>query len=986
MEFSKDSDIINILNNLLDLHNNNTELIIKFNNINNLDWSELEFNNFVSSVSNCEEEIEDEILELIDDNDNSLLINGMSNIVKYCNNESLINIDNYKFINKKNIQSNKINNLFDYNINFCLNEYNNLLSAPENWNILKKKYIIYKKIKYIDIENNIEYIVTLIRKNKEGDTFDNLKSSNINKERQEYNFSIKINKKIEIPIILESIIKILQYITLYPNIMFKEEQKKILSEYHNLIKNDIKINSYNKRDFIPLLTPKPITLERINLIDPKEFGAVSILDGYTVTEKADGERVLLYINNNGNMYIINNTYNIFNTGMIADSNLYNSLIDGEYVICNKRKDNSIKNIFAAFDMYYIKGKNITTLGLIGNKENNSRYNYLKLAKKYIDTTKSNIEFIVKNFYYNDSNNSILKYCNDILSNIKSFQYEIDGLIFTPAKLPLYSYYSNKVVQMTDNVRWDRLFKWKPPEQNTIDFLIKYGKIIIDKGIKYRELKLYVGYNSNQWEDIGPYKGLKLRYDHKFAKEQRYNLNSYKPVLFKPNIYYTSGVEIAYVKINSKGEIKTENNENIENNSIIEFSYEPNNKKNIHHRWSPLRVREDKTRLFKTGEISKTMNDLNIAINIWRSIHNSVTNAMIMGNEDINFNTIYNNNIVDKLLDTGDVYYSRNIPRESLLSIHMLNFHNQCIKKKLYEYSSNRTSLLELCGGEGGDMNRWLEYQYSFILSIDLVKQNIYNPRSGGYSRLIKKKNQSRRNNKGDNIYFPDIVFTVGDCSVPINTGECAKILGDEESENILKIVMNKNRNNEYYLRHIAGKGADKFSVCSCQFAIHYFFQNEDKLNGFLSNVSNNLKNGGIFFATFMDGDAVINEFINNNSDTIKGIKNIDNNEIITWAIIKRFDINNENKYNRQIGVFIENTQRVIPEYLVDLDLLISKAKEFKLELIESNTFQKDFDIIKNNISDIENLSQIENDIIELDKDLVQKKFSFLNRYIIMKKS
>ena len=52
--------------------------------------------------------------------------------------------------------------------------------------------------------------------------------------------------------------------------------------------------------------------------------------------------------------------------------------------------------------------------------------------------------------------------------------------------------------------------------------------------------------------------------------------------------------------------------------------------------------------------------------------------------------------------------------------------------------------------------------------------------------------------------------------------------------------MNRNVNNEYHLRHIAGKGANKFSVCSCQFAIHYFFENEKKLNGFFANVSNNL--------------------------------------------------------------------------------------------------------------------------------------------------
>jgi hypothetical protein len=315
---------------------------------------------------------------------------------------------------------------------------------------------------------------------------------------------------------------------------------------------------------------------------------------------------------------------------------------------------------------------------------------------------------------------------------------------------------------------------------------------------------------------------------------------------------------------------------------------------------------------------------------------------------------------------------------------MLNFHNQCIKKKLYEFSSNRSSLLELCGGEGGDMNRWLEYNYSFILSIDLVKQNIYNPRSGGYSRLIKKKNQSRKMN--DKVYFPDIVFAVGDCSIPINTGECAKIVGDEESENILKIVMNKHRNNQHHLRHIAGKGSDKFAVCSCQFAIHYFFENEEKLNGFLSNVTNNLKKDGIFFATFMDGNSVITELQNSDNNIIKGIKHLNHDDdAITWAIIRKFDLNTTNKYGRQIGVFIENTQKIIPEYLVDLDLLIKKAKEYNLEFVESNTFEKDFNIIKDTITDTANLSRIQNDIIELDKDEVQKKFSFLNRYIIFKK-
>jgi len=178
MEFSKDSDIINILNSSLTLLTNNNTFEIIINNYNNLNWSELEFNNFTSSISNNDgiiEMIDDEILEILDDNDNALIIYNMSNIIKYCNNESLENINSYKFLNKKKNLSNKLDNLFDYNILFNINETNELSSLPDNWNTVKKKYTIYKKIKYVDKINDIEYVTTLIKKNKEDDTFENFK-------------------------------------------------------------------------------------------------------------------------------------------------------------------------------------------------------------------------------------------------------------------------------------------------------------------------------------------------------------------------------------------------------------------------------------------------------------------------------------------------------------------------------------------------------------------------------------------------------------------------------------------------------------------------------------------------------------------------------------------------------------------------------------------------------------------------------------------
>ena len=93
---------------------------------------------------------------------------------------------------------------------------------------------------------------------------------------------------------------------------------------------------------------------------------------------------------------------------------------------------------------------------------------------------------------------------------------------------------------------------------------------------------------------------------------------------------------------------------------------------------------------------------------------------------------------------------------------------------------------------------------------------------------------------------------------------------------------------------------------------------------------------------------------------------------------------------KKIDVFIESTSRLIPEYLVSYELLVEKCKEFNLELVESELFSEYFEKIKNEGSGEDktignkkvNIHKIVN---ELDKDDVQKKFSFFNRWCIFKK-
>ena len=50
-----------------------------------------------------------------------------------------------------------------------------------------------------------------------------------------------------------------------------------------------------------------------------------------------------------------------------------------------------------------------------------------------------------------------------------------------------------------------------------------------------------------------------------------------------------------------------------------------------------------------------------------------------------------------------------------------------------------------------------------------------------------------------------------------------------------------------------------FDIVSTQFAIHYMFENEYKLHGFLSNVSKRLVEGGSFIGTTIDSDRLVHK-------------------------------------------------------------------------------------------------------------------------------
>ncbi|CAK76487.1 unnamed protein product (macronuclear) [Paramecium tetraurelia] len=226
---------------------------------------------------------------------------------------------------------------------------------------------------------------------------------------------------------------------------------------------------------------------------------------WLVCEKTDGVRYLLIILNNGHCYFTgrnlgglnasNNPYQLHLVKIRVPSQLINpqelqilEMFDGELIIENYPNNTQALN-YLIFDT------------LIHNANNTSKYQYydrLRCAQEYLELRKvlkklgplQNIDFqplknfpkircILKDFFYADK----VRY---IFNNyIPLLPHGNDGLIFTKNTFPYVSGTNENIV------------KWKPPEKNTIDFLICPNKKITVTDSNYGLLELYVMFNQKQ---------------------------------------------------------------------------------------------------------------------------------------------------------------------------------------------------------------------------------------------------------------------------------------------------------------------------------------------------------------------------------------------------------------------------------------------------------------------------------------------------------
>ena len=456
-----------------------------------------------------------------------------------------------------------------------------------------------------------------------------------------------------------------------------------------------------------------------------------------------------------------------------------------------------------------------------------------------------------------------------------------------------------------------------------------------------------------------------------------NEETYKPVPFQPTDPYDPDAYFCNIVLKEDGSkisMITEEGEYFEENTIVEFKYVESNKDGW--KWVPLRVRYDKTSELLAG-LKNYGNAYHVANNNWHSIHNPITEGMISSGEGI-----------PEFITTEDVYYKRTSNETSTRALR--DFHNLFVKKNLITGVATRgDTLIDYAVGKAGDLSKWIRSKLSFVFGIDISKDNIHNQIDGACSRFLRENKKNK--------YMPKALFVTGNSGINIREG---KAFDTEKDKQIARAVfgngpkdlslLGKGVYNQY------GVGEKGFQISSCQFAMHYFFENETILHEFLRNISECTKVQGYFIGTCYDGKTVFNRLKTKiNGESVSIMK--DDKKI--YEITKMYDQtgfpDDELSLGYAINVYQESINQTFREYLVNFDyfvrimedygfILISKEDANHMNIPDSTgLFTELFTSMEMEIKQNSRRKTDYGSAIYMTPE--EKQISFMNRYFIFKK-
>lgn len=750
------------------------------------------------------------------------------------------------------------------------------------------------------------------------------------------------------------------------------------------------------RDFIG---PSSCTLQLKNVVEPDTNTVEpNIRKNYCVTDKADGERKLLYVSGkDGKMFLINTNMLVQFTGCIAsDKTTWNSLFDGEHIKYDNKKN--FINTYAAFDLYYMAGKSTRELDFAPTEalidEDSKKQYRLPLLVKLTKQLKpesvlrngkpAEFKMQVKKFYPGAAN--IFDACRTVLQDVNDnvYPYMTDGLIFTPMNTGVGGAQSGQTSKL-EKITWPLSFKWKPPHFNTIDFLVTYKKDADGRDVihttmdsaMYRTIELRCGFDKVMHGYINPFQDL---LDGKYGTGQKNSDEEerYTPMPFQPTNPHDATTYLANVHcVNSQ--MITEEGDRFEENMIVEFSYNPDGERGW--RWIPLRVRHDKTYNLRAGN-REYGNAYHVANDNWKSIHFPVTEAMLTTGQDI-----------PTADSADDVYYNKGKNDQVSYTRALRNFHNLYVKRRLIDGVSKKgDTLIDYAVGKAGDLSKWKYAGLRFVFGIDVSKDNIYNQLNGACARYLTERSKSH--------HMFDAIFLPGNSSANIRDGSA---FFSPKEHAIADAVFGKGPKDATKMGAAVykayGIGEKGFNISSCQFALHYFFENGTTFTNFLRNLSENTAPGGHFIATCYDGDTVFNMLRNKKRDESVAIY-VNGNRDKIFEIVKQYDqtgfTDDETSLGYPINVFQESINKYAVEFLVNYEFFRRSMENYGFAVI-SDEEAKDYGFEKGSGMFSDLFQSMKRDIMSNPASQKwyenasamteeEKKISFLNRYFIFKKT
>jgi ribA/ribD-fused uncharacterized protein len=640
-----------------------------------------------------------------------------------------------------------------------------------------------------------------------------------------------------------------------------------------------------------------VTLERRHL---RADRVGNILKGYTVTNKADGLRCGLYVARDRNVIRVTAQGSVSWTGITATSDEHiEDFVDGEFM--------EDKNLFCIFDVYHFRSKNTKVLPLFTTDEDmvrNPMSSRLGCGRQFVEDLRTKFTMLPSDTPMRIETKMFLAGDGPMMEQAiqtildTQFEYATDGLIFTPR--------ATQVAPIGElrGQTWQRVYKWKPPHENTIDFLMRFdGKTTTYDNVLKQDVrlgKLFVSRNPGQ-DIVYPCETMTGEYVPPTlpADLQRIVLSGVRaPSIFQPGAPRDPDAYQIAIPVNEKGVPTDIHNRRIEDDTIIECSYNVDTR-----RWSIKRTRYDKTYDYRVRGQPQYGNDIAVADNVWTTIHVPVTEDMLRA--------VASNPPDDTFED--DLYYRDDLDSRTRILKQVYGFHNR-IKEQLYQsYALPGNTLIEFACGRGGDLFKWKRSKLSKVVGLDYSQTNLTMPRQGACARYLNEKAKK-------DGFLPKVLFVQADMTKPL----------EDQDNKYLNIVLGKQEADTPYLREFAS--LTKFDVGSCQFAIHYACESEEIFKVFVENVRKHCD--GIFFGTCMDGAAVYSLLAGKDRHVFR------RNSQVFAEIGKKYDDAGTwtPEFGQQVEVMLESLEKPQLEYLVPFERVIELFAEAGFELISSEPF------------------------------------------------